>query len=143
LLSGIAGANTTGYSRRIADQPGGLIDTTATILSATWSMMLPALCALSVEALLGRIVTTKSHHKTRLRFIIALIRILVPAMAKRAIAMEFSSDLIAKLALAGFAGVLIGSIIRASARWLMRSLLFVGILIALYFGAQAFGVLGK
>ncbi len=68
---------------------------------------------------------------------------LVPAMVKRAIAMEFDTDLIAKVALAGFAGVLIGSILRASARWLMRSLLFIGIVIALYLGAQAFGVWGK
>jgi hypothetical protein len=98
---------------------------------------------LSVEAPLARIVTTKSRHKTRLRSIIALIRTSVPVMAKRAIAMEFGSDLIAKLASAGFAGVLVGSIIRTSVRWLMRSLLFVGILIALYLGVQAFGVLGK
>jgi hypothetical protein len=68
---------------------------------------------------------------------------LVPAMAKRAIAMEFGTDLIAKLALAGFAGMLIGLILRASARWLMRSLLFIGMLTALYLGAQAFGVWGK
>jgi hypothetical protein len=64
-------------------------------------------------------------------------------MVKRAIAMEFGTDLIAKVVLAGFTGMLIGSIFRASARWLMRSLLFIGTLTALYLGAQAFGVWGK
>lgn len=68
---------------------------------------------------------------------------LVPAMAKRAIAMEFGTDLIAKIALAGFAGMLIGLFLRASARWLMRSLFVIGILTALYLGVQAFGIWGK
>ena len=64
-------------------------------------------------------------------------------MATRGVAMELRTELIGKLALAAIAGVLIGLFIRASARWLMRSLVFIGILAVLYFGAQALGVLGK
>jgi hypothetical protein len=64
-------------------------------------------------------------------------------MARRGVLMEFHTDLIGKLALAVIAGFLVGWILRASARLLMRSLVFIGVLAALYFGAQALGVLGK
>jgi len=57
--------------------------------------------------------------------------------------MEFGTDLIAKLALPAIGGVLVVLILRASARWLMRSLMFMGVLTALYLGAKALGVLGK
>ena len=39
--------------------------------------------------------------------------------------------------------MLIGLFLRASARWLMRSLFVIGILTALYLGVQAFGIWGK
>ena len=64
-------------------------------------------------------------------------------MEKRGGAMGLGTDLIGKFALAVIAGVLIGLMLRASARLLMRSLVFVGVLTALYLGAQALGVLGK
>ncbi len=64
-------------------------------------------------------------------------------MARRGVAMEFRTELIGKLVLAAIAGVLIWLFLRASARWLMRSLVFIGVLAVLYFGAQALGVLGK
>ena len=60
-------------------------------------------------------------------------------MATRGGAMELRTELIGKLALAAIAGVLIGPFIRASARWLMRSLVFIGMLTALYFGARRLG----
>ena len=64
-------------------------------------------------------------------------------MAKRGLAMEFGTDLIGKLALAVIGVVLFGLILRASARLLMRSLLLIGILTALYFGAEALWVLRR
>jgi len=66
-----------------------------------------------------------------------------PATAKRGVAMEFGTGLIEKLALFAIGGALLALIIRASAWWLMRSLVFVGILTALYLCAQAFGILGR
>jgi hypothetical protein len=57
--------------------------------------------------------------------------------------MEFGTGLIEKLALPVIGAVLVALIVRASARWLMRSLVFIGILAALYLCAQALGVLGK
>jgi len=66
-----------------------------------------------------------------------------PATAKRGVAMEFCTYLIEKLALPVIGGVLVVLILRASARWLMRSLVFIGVLTALYLGAQALGVFGK
>jgi hypothetical protein len=66
-----------------------------------------------------------------------------PATAKRGVAMELGTGLIEKLALFVIGGALIALIIRASARWLMRSLVFIGILTALYLCAQALGVLGR
>jgi hypothetical protein len=64
-------------------------------------------------------------------------------MAKRGVAMHSSTDLIENLALLVMGGVLIALILRSGARWLMRSLMFIGILTALYLGAQALGVFGK
>ena len=66
-----------------------------------------------------------------------------PATAKRGVAMEFCTYLIEKLALPVIGGVLVVLVLRAGARWLMRSLMFIAVLTALYLGAQAFGVLGK
>jgi hypothetical protein len=66
-----------------------------------------------------------------------------PATAKRGVAMEFDTDLIEKLALPVIGGVLVVLILRVSARWLMRSLMFIGVLTALCLGAQALGVFGK
>jgi hypothetical protein len=66
-----------------------------------------------------------------------------PATAKRGVTMEFGTDLIEKLAAPVVGGVSVALILRASARWLMRSLMFIGVLTALYLGAQALGVFGK
>jgi hypothetical protein len=66
-----------------------------------------------------------------------------PATAKRGVAMEFGTGLIEKLALFVIGGALVALIIRASARWFMRSLVLFGILTALYLCAQAFGILGR
>ncbi len=57
--------------------------------------------------------------------------------------MEFGTDLIEKLAVPVVGGVSVALILRASARWLMRFLTFIGVLTALYLGAQALGVFGK
>lgn len=70
-----------------------------------------------------------------------LIRRLIPQ--RRGVPMGLSTDLIEKLALPLAGGVLIALMLRAGARWLMRSLMFIGILTALYLGAQALGVFGK
>jgi hypothetical protein len=66
-----------------------------------------------------------------------------PETANRGVAMEFGTALIEKLALFVIGGALIALIIRASARWLMRTLVFIGIITALYLCAQALGVLGR
>jgi hypothetical protein len=57
--------------------------------------------------------------------------------------MGLSNDLIVKLALPLIGGILVALILRAGVRWLMRSLMFIGALTALYLGAQALGVFGK
>jgi hypothetical protein len=64
-------------------------------------------------------------------------------MTNRGVAMEFVTVLIEKLALPAIGGVLVVLIFRASARRLMRSLMIIGVLTALYLSAKAFGILGK
>jgi len=58
-----------------------------------------------------------------------------PATAERGVTMEFGTDLIEKLAPPVLGAVSVALILRASARWLMRCLMFIGVLTALYLGA--------